>query len=135
MAKFGLLAALLLPLALAGCVTRAAADARARAAYQAGQRDAMRLLQQQQPQTPSVRIDGPVRTPVLPWTPDLTVSKALVNAGYEGAGDPRDILVVHQGVARRVDVQGLLRGQDVPLEPGDIVHIVAQPQGFAPPPR
>ena len=34
-------------------------------------------------------------------------------AGYQGAGDPAEIIVVRNGVARRVNVKDLLGGQDV----------------------
>jgi molybdopterin converting factor small subunit len=36
--------------------------------------------------------------------------------------------VVRNGLARRVNVKDLLGGQDVPLQPGDVVQILPQPQ-------
>ena len=134
-----LCAALVSCVALAGCVTKAHADARVREAYLAGQRDALARLQQAQVQGPSVTINGPVRNPVLLWTPRLTLSQAILVADYQGPGDPIEIIVVRNGRGSRFTVQDLLRGQDVPLAPGDVVQLVtASPQmpaspGVAPP--
>lgn len=111
--------ALLMGLGLTGCVSKARAKAEVRAAYLAGQ--------QAQFQGPSVRINGPVKNPVLPWTPGLTLMKAIVSAEYEGATDPAEIIVVHGGMATRVEVRQLLAGEDVPLQPGDIVQIQSLP--------
>jgi hypothetical protein len=119
--------------ALAGCVTEGQAKARERAAYLAGEQAATIRLQQAQAQGPSVRINGPVRTPVVPWTAGLSLSQAIMAAEYQGVGDPLDIIVVRNGAARRVDVKNLLSGQDVPLQPGDVVQIVPWPQTQATP--
>ncbi|MGA2657146.1 MAG: hypothetical protein ABSH34_06465 [Verrucomicrobiota bacterium] len=127
--------ALLICSALAGCVTKAQAKAQARAAYIAGEQAAMIRLQQAQAQGPSVRINGPVRNPVVPWTASLTLSQAIMAAEYQGVGDPLEIIVVRNGVARRVDVKNLLGGQDVPLQPGDVVQIVPLPPTLATPGR
>jgi molybdopterin converting factor small subunit len=115
--------------ALAGCVTKAQAQAQARAAYLAGQQEALMRLQQTQAQGPSVRINGPVRNPVVPWTPGLTLSQAIMAADYQAAGDPTEILVVRNSRASRVNVRSLLSGQDVPLQPGDVVQIVPRVTG------
>jgi hypothetical protein len=119
--------ALLLCSALAGCVTKAQAKAQARTAYLAGQQEA--IMRQQQALGPNVRINGPVGNPVVPWTPGLTLSRAIVASVYQGVGNPAEIIVVHNGVARRVDVKNLLAGHDVPLEPGDVVQIVPRVAG------
>jgi hypothetical protein len=119
--------ALILPLLLAGCVTKAKADAQARAAFTAGQQEALRAQQgPQQPQsgaTQKVTIMGQVKNPVLPWQPGLTLAQAILDAGYSGSTDPTDVLVVRNGVATRVEVDKLLTGQDLPLLPGDLVQI------------
>jgi hypothetical protein len=115
--------------ALAGCVTKGQAKAQARAAYLAGQQETLTRLQQAQAQGPSVRINGPVRNPVVPWTRGLTLMKAIVAAEYQGASDPAEIILLHRGLARRLDVKQLLDGEDVPLEPGDVVQLVpSQPK-------
>ena len=116
--------ALLLCSALAGCVTKAQAKARERAAYIAGEQAAVVRLQQSQAQGPSVRINGPVKNPVVPWTEGLTLSQAIFAAEYQTVGDPLEIMVVRGGLARLVNVRNLLGGQDVPLQPGDVIQIV-----------
>ncbi len=112
---------------LGGCVTKAKAKAQADAAYLAGQRDAMARVQQTQPQTPSVRIEGPVKTSVVPWTSGLTLGQAIVAAEYQGVGDPTEILVIRGGMAHRIDIRGLFNGDDPLLQAGDVVHIVGLP--------
>jgi hypothetical protein len=126
-------AALLLCSTLAGCVTKAQAKAQARAAYLQGQQEATIRLQQPQLQGPSVRIIGPVKNPVVPWTSRLTLSQAILAADYEAPGDPIEIIVLHNGMASRVNVRNLLNGQDVPLQPGDVVQLVSSPPSVAMP--
>ena len=75
------------------------------------------------PNTQSVTIVGPVRNPVLPWRLGLTLAQAIVDAGYASDTDPTDIVVVRSGRAVRVDPRQLLAGQDVTLQPGDVVQI------------
>ncbi len=105
---------------LAGCVSKAKAQAQARQAFLAGQTQA---LMRQQPSAPSVTLMGEVHNPVIPWTEDLTLAKAVVAAEYYGRGTPRAIYLVRNGRATSVDPATLLGGQDIPLEPGDIVDL------------
>ena len=112
---------------LLGCVSKAKAKRDAHAAFMAGQQDAMRRAQLQAAQGPSITVNGPVRNPVLPWSEDLTVAKALVEAEYTLPGDPAEILLVRSGRAFRLELQQLFSGRDVPLEPGDIIQLHAQP--------
>jgi hypothetical protein len=119
---------LLIAVALSGCVSKSQANARARAAYMAGQQQA--LMRMQQTQAPSVTINGEVRNRVVPWTEGLTLAKAVVAADYFGAKDPAQIIIVHNGIATRVEPQQLLSGVDIPLQPGDIVQLM--PQAAAP---
>lgn len=125
-----MLAAAGLALALSGCVTKSAAQARAKAAYQAGRRDALLELQQNQMQSvgTSVRVNGPVHNTVIPWTQGLTLKRAILTADYNGPVDPAEILVVRRGVATHLDLNQLLSGADMPLQPGDIVQLIL-PQG------
>ena len=110
----------LLAIAVTGCVTKSAANAQAQQAYVAGQRQALeRMLQSRN----SVNILGPVRNPLVPWTEDLTLGKAIVAAEYYPKTNPREILIVRQGRALPVDVNKLLAGEDVPLQAGDVVNI------------
>jgi hypothetical protein len=113
--------ACLLALGLAGCVSKSKADAKARNAFAAGEQRAM--MRMQQTQTPHVTVNGAVRNPLLPWTEDLTVAKAIVAAGYFGAKEPKEIFVVRKGQALRVDPKQLLSGNDPPLESGDVLEL------------
>jgi len=80
----------------------------------------MRFMRAQQQ---TVTFQGPVKIPVVPWTTNLTLSKALITAGYVGTADPTDILIVRNNQQTRVDPNQLLRGEDVPLNPGDVVIV------------
>jgi hypothetical protein len=112
---------LFLALVLAGCTTKAKAKAEARNAFAAGQHQAM--MRMQQAQNPSITVQGAVRNPLIPWTEDMTVAKAVVAAVYFGAKDPTEIIVVRDGQAFGVDPKQLLNGTDPPLEPGDVLEI------------
>jgi len=103
-----------------GCVSKTKAQAQARAAFMAGQQQAM-VARTSQPAQNVVTVVGPVHTPSLSWTQDLTLAKAIVDAGYESAVDPKQIMIVRNGQAVPVDPKSLLSGQDVPLLPGDMV--------------
>ncbi len=109
-------------LTLSGCVSQATARAQAQAAFLAGQRQAAVERGPGQAQGPFVTIYGSVRQQEIPWQPGLTLAKALVASGYYGP-EPRGIFVVRNGQAKRVDPEVLLRGSDVPLQPGDIVQV------------
>ena len=119
---------LLVAIALAGCASKDKADARARAAFVAGQQQAALRMQQVQtlPQAPSVTINGEVRNHIVPWTQDLTLAAALVAADYYGATDPSLIYLVRSGKATVVDAKQLLSGVDVPLQAGDVVQLLSQ---------
>ena len=110
----------LLVLFSTGCVSKTKAKAEARAAFMAGQQQAM-MARMPQPTGNIVTIVGPVKTPQVPWTQNLTLAKAIVTAGYESASDPKQIMIVRNGQAVPVDPYTLLEGEDVPLLPGDMV--------------
>jgi hypothetical protein len=104
---------------LTGCTTRAKAKQEARAAYIAGREQAERMMQSRM----NVTVQGAVRNPLVPWSDDLTLAKALVFADYSGNGTPQEIILVRNGVAQRIDPNELLAGKDMPLLLGDIVQI------------
>ncbi len=111
-----------------GCVSKTKAKIQARAAYLAGQQEV--LMRMQQNGGPggggaSVRINGPVQNPIVPWTPDLTLAAALLAAGYQDNGTTPQVFLVHNGAAERVDGR-ILAGEDIHLQPGDIVQVVPQ---------
>ena len=125
-AVVGLCASLLLAAMFAGCVSKKKADAQARAAYLAGQRQAAIRMQQAQTQSQgaSVTINGEVRNHVVPWAEGMTLSQALVEADYLGAADPGQILIVRNGRATRIEAKQLLSGAVILLQPGDIVQLM-----------
>ena len=121
-AALRLLCVLVVAATAAGCVTKSKADAQAREAFQAGQREAqMRMAQQ--PQVPGVTVLGEVKNHAIPWTEDLTLAKAIIAAGYSGRTDPTDIVIIRDGKGTQVNPQKLLGGEDVPLQAGDVVTI------------
>jgi hypothetical protein len=127
-----LIIGVVLALAVQGCVSKATARKQAQQAYIAGQQHAMQQMQQQtmgveagQSRTtqPTVTLLGNVRKSFVPWTPDLTVAKALVEGEYTGTSDPTEIYIVRAGLAHPVDPAKLISGQDVPLQAGDVLQV------------
>lgn len=77
----------------------------------------------------SVIVKGNVLYPVLPWTEDLTVTRAIVQAEYVGQRSPYTISIRRQGERLFVDPARLMLGIIDPwLEAGDILelHMSAQ---------
>jgi hypothetical protein len=107
---------------LVGCVTKSQAKLQAKEAYLAGQEQAMSRLMQSHG-GPTVSVIGPVRVPAIAWTEGLTVAKAIVAAGYEGKGDPKQIVILRNGYAIPVETKQLLSGEYVPLQQGDLLQI------------
>jgi hypothetical protein len=107
---------------IAGCVSKSTAKMQAKEAFMAGQQQAMSRLMQSHG-GPSVSIIGPVRAPSIAWTEGMTVAKAIVAAGYEGKGEPKQIVILRNGYAIPVLAKQLLSGEDVPLEAGDMLQI------------
>jgi hypothetical protein len=103
-----------------GCVSKSTAKAQAQAAYQAGQRQGMMMAAQ----GTSVFVLGNVKTPVIKWTPELTLSKAIIASEYQGAKDPVEIIVQRDSQKPlHIRPQQLLRGEDMPLQAGDQIEI------------
>jgi hypothetical protein len=111
-----------LVLFLAGCETKKEARLQAQQAYMAGQQQAAKQWQETRP--PEVIIQGPVRNSVVPWTEDLTVAKAIVDADYTGFMNPASVRVIRNGqMVSELKGIDLLHHQDFPLQAGDIVNI------------
>lgn len=108
---------------LSACISKKRAQDEARQAYAAGQAAAAKQWQAEKP--PEVVLRGPVRNPVIAWTDDLTLAKAIVDADYTGFLTPRVIRVIRNGqmIAEMPGVD-LLRHHDVPLQPGDIIDVI-----------
>jgi hypothetical protein len=115
------IACLLILLALTGgCTTKGKSKEQARKAYLAGQ---ARGRSQMEPQMAYVYVMGNVTNHSVPWTEELTLARALITAGYLGAGNPTEIVVVRNGLATNIDPIQLLRGQDVKLNANDRIEI------------
>jgi hypothetical protein len=115
-----LVAVLILALAASGCVSRAKEKANAQAAYIAGQQAAYANMTAAQRM--SVVVIGQVQKPEVPWRENLTLAQAIIAADYTGS-TPKEIILLRQGETIRIDPKNLLRGGDVPLQPGDTITI------------
>ena len=105
-----------------GCVSKSKAQARAREAFLAGQQQALERMQAQA-SGPTVTFIGEVKNRLIPWTADLTLARALIAADYYGAIDPRSIVVIRNGQQTAYDVKKILQGDDILLEPRDIIEV------------
>lgn len=103
---------------ITGCISKSKSDLLVREAYLAGQKQA---LDKKQNQSQVVIVRGDVKNEIVPWTEDMTVAKAILQAEYLGLADPKRIIVVHNDVGTEIKPSDLFRGKDVPLEPGDMV--------------
>lgn len=108
---------------VAGCVSKATADAEAKAAFVAGQKAAYQSMQSS---TTEITVLGNVQKHEIPWVDGLTLAHALATAGYTGAHDPTDIILRRNSVQTEISPRDLLNGQDVPLHPGDVISVIGQ---------
>jgi len=112
---------ILLALAAAGCVSKSKMQARQRAAFLAGEKQGVAVAQAN---SNVVWVMGNVRNPSIPWTPELTLRQALIEADYNGPGDPSQIVVSRNGAQpTEISAQELLNGFDMPLQAGDRVEV------------
>ena len=116
-----LIALLLLSLAASGCVSRSQDKADARAAYLAGQKDAYAAIATAQ--RTGIKVIGPVQTPEVPWVEGLTLAQAIATANYTASSSPKEIVLLRRGESATIDPKDLLKGRDVPLEPGDTIML------------
>lgn len=112
----------ILALVVSGCVSKSEAQAQAKAAYEAGRAQAYQQMLDSQ--RTGIRIIGDVKKPQIQWENGLTLAKVLVQAEWNGLTSPSQITIVRRGKRTPVDVHALLRGKDVPLEPGDTVELL-----------
>jgi hypothetical protein len=112
-------AILILLAAAAGCTTKSKAKARAQSAFMAGQNAGLRT----QAQGMTVSVIGAVRNPIIAWTEDLTLAKAIVIAEFQEQRNPREIVIRRAGQEFRISPQTLLKGEDIPLQPRDEIII------------
>jgi hypothetical protein len=114
---------ILVALAATGCVSRSKAAAQARQAYMAGQQAA---YQSMGGAITDVVVLGNVQKHEVPWVAGLTLAQALATANYLGSQDPQSIILKRNSVETQIDPKQLLNGQDVPLQPGDVISVVGQ---------
>jgi outer membrane lipoprotein-sorting protein len=114
---------LMLTLAATSCVSKSEADARARAAYMAGQQAAYQSIQGTMT---DVTFLGSVEKHHVPWATGLTLAQALAAANYTGKEDPQEIILKRNSVETLIDPKQLLEGRDVSLQPGDVVSVIGQ---------
>lgn len=113
--------ALLLALCVSACVTRSSAQKKAAEAFKAGETQATKRLQNQQP---VVTVMGQVRNHIIPWEEGLTLAQAVDAAGYTGFTDPMNIRLIRGDESVEIKVKDLLRGTKNPvLEPEDTIEI------------
>jgi hypothetical protein len=109
---------------ITGCVSKNKADARARTAFFAGQQQAAMMARQKQLQSgPTVTVLGEVQNSLVSWTTELTLAKAVIAAEYYGGSDPAEIVIRREGKEISYDPKKLLNGQDVQLEPNDVIEL------------
>ena len=106
-----------------GCVSKSKAQLQAQMAYLAGQRDGLKQAHQQSLSGPSVTFIGPVNNSVVKWTEGLTLGQALVTAVYTSTADPAKIIIRRNNGEIQFDPKRLLQGEDLPLQPGDIIGL------------
>ena len=107
-------------LVLTGCVSENTAKARERAAFTAGEKRGAAM----QSDMHVIWVVGNVQQPLVTWTADLTLAKAIVAANYQGAGDPGMITVFRNGQPPvQVFPKRILKGFDMPLLAGDRIEI------------
>lgn len=106
---------------LCGCVTRAQANADARAAYLAGQKDAFATIAATQ--RTSIKVFGAVQNSEVAWVEGLTLTQAIASAIYTAQSNPKEIILLRRGESATIDPKNLLNGHEVPLEPGDTIEL------------
>lgn len=109
---------------VSGCSSEAK-KRKERMAFLAGQRAAaLEFYQKQQQQAASVTVIGEVRQQTIPWTEELTLAQALLQAQYIGRREPRQIIFIRRGESVVLQPQQLHHGAgDELMEPGDVVEL------------
>jgi hypothetical protein len=71
----------------------------------------------------AVFVRGDVRNRVIPWNEELTLARAIMAAEYVGRWDPYSVNVLRGTRSKRFSTSRLLAGDDMDLEPGDVIEI------------
>jgi hypothetical protein len=64
-----------------------------------------------------------VKKPVVPWTQELTVARAILASEYYAQAMPASIVLKRYGQEIKIDPKRLLNGEDFALQPGDVLEI------------
>lgn len=112
---------MLLTVAVCGCTTKSKARGQSQAAYNAGRAAAYKQALDEQRVT--IRVVGNVWNPEFPYTEEMTLMEAIVQADYRGSRDPRGITIIRNREPIPIDMKAFLGGEDVLLEPGDTIEI------------
>ena len=112
--------ALLISLLFCGCVTEAQANARAKAAYLAGQKAAFDSIGGV---GRGVTIVGAVDHPNVPWVEGLTLAQAIATANYTSHPNPKTITITPPGRGNQCRSEGFDWRHVVSLQPGDKITI------------
>jgi hypothetical protein len=112
---------LLLFIVWSGCSARTQSQARARAAFEAGQRQALTDVANRQN---GITFIGPVLNPVIPWRQGLTLGQAVAAAGWNEQKSPRLIVLTRNGESVEMTPAQMLQAAEFPVEPGDRVEML-----------
>lgn len=104
-----------------GCTTRARARAEAERAFRAGEQRGSVITAARDK---SISFTGPVANPLVPWADGLTLARAILAAKWTPAQAPRSIVLKRGDDQLEITPGQLLSGNDIPLEPGDVVELL-----------
>ena len=113
---------ILLAMAVTGCTSNRNAQFQAQQAYLQGQQQAMAA--EQEAKHPSVFVQGSVKNSQVQWVDGLTVAQTIVAAEYQGITNPRTIRLVRNRQPTDIKVSDLLKGNDIPVQPNDVIIIL-----------
>ena len=113
---------ILTALFLIGCASNKRKPTEAQVQFAAGQEEAFAMLTRNGIYV--VRVVGPFKRPVLPWHEGLTLTQVILEAGYMEQRDPAQIIIQRGPAAEPVDPSSLLGGEDVPVQAGDVIHVL-----------
>ena len=112
----------LMLLGLAGCASGKHRSKTAQTQFAAGQEEAFVMLQRSGIYV--VRMVGAFQRPVVLWRDQMTLAEAILDAGYLAQNPPAQILIQRGLAVQRIAPETLLKGEDVPVEVGDVIHVL-----------
>lgn len=113
---------ILIAAVMSGCASNNRKPTEAQVQFAAGQEDAFAMLARSGIYV--VRVVGPFKRPVLPWHEGLTLTQVILEAGYMEQKDPAQIIIQRGPAAEPIDPSRLLTGEDVPVQAGDVIHVL-----------